>query len=265
MFPLTIAVSVPIAFVCGYVAVFSPNALLTGTLALVMYALRRWPPSAREAAISQAVAVLAGCVVPDGFGCLRLAVQTLFRREGQLADTQRTYYALSNGKPKDLLSPELPGQIVHTATEIGWSGTAGPTLDWLHALLAAAEGLRLPMASIAARRMTLVEGGVVADELTDLDARSVRQLPSSAGRCHARLFCRSVDGRWHPRSTIFGTKAMAARQWAPAQVDAILISCSQAAAQLDRPFPNWHSRQCETRVQHRLDAPQRGHPSKLEP
>lgn len=234
--PLTIAVSVPIAFVCGYVAVFGPNALLTGTLALVMYTLYAGGPVGEEAAISQAVAVLAGALFQTALAVSGWPFKRCSGVRGQLADTWRTYYALSNGKPKDLLSPELPGQIVHTATEIGWSGTTGPTLDWLHALLAAAEGLRLPMASIAARRMTLVEGGVVADELTDLDAFS--QAVAQFSRAVSRALVLPVRRRAvAPSLDHLQTKAMAARQWAPAQVDAILISCSQAAAQLDRPFP----------------------------
>lgn len=234
--PVVIASSIPVAFLCGYIAVLGPNALLTGTLSLVMYSLYAGGPVGDETALLQGFAVLAGGLFQTALAVAGWPFRRCAGVRGQLADTWRTFAALSAGKPKDLLSPELPGQIVHSATEVSWSGTSGPTFEWLQSLLTAAEELRLPMASIATRRMNLSEEGVASPELGDLDEFSVA----------VSRFCRSVaralvlPSRRHAVArayTQLTTQSAAARQWTPVQVDAVMSCCSQAADQMINPFP----------------------------
>ncbi|MEI2728599.1 MAG: hypothetical protein V9E85_05775 [Candidatus Nanopelagicales bacterium] len=122
-----------------------------------------------DAALAQGVAVLVGALLQTALSLSAWPFRRCSGVRGQLADTWRTLAVLSSGKPRDLLSPLLPGQLVHTATEIAWSGTQGKTRDWLQNILVAAQTLRLPLASIASRRLELEERDPGCQELADLD------------------------------------------------------------------------------------------------
>ena len=76
-----------------------------------------------DAALAQGVAVLVGALLQTALSLSAWPFRRCSGVRGQLADTWRTLAVLSSGKPRDLLSPLLPGQLVHTATEIAWSGT----------------------------------------------------------------------------------------------------------------------------------------------
>ena len=231
-----VAVSAVVAFLCGYLAVFGPNASLTGTLALVMYVLFAGAAVGEDAALAQGVAVLVGALLQTALSLSAWPFRRCSGVRGQLADTWRTLAVLSSGKPRDLLSPLLPGQLVHTATEIAWSGTQGKTRDWLQNILVAAQTLRLPLASIASRRLELEERDPGCQELADLD--DFAHAVSRFSRAMARGLVVLYRSRALPAALEdVRSASRIARAWAPAQVDAVTAACEAAAEQMTKPYP----------------------------
>lgn len=233
---ITIALSPLVAFACGYATALGPNAGLTGTLALVMYSLYAGAPVGENEVLAQAGAVLAGCLLEMVFCLGGWPLRRVSGMRNQLADTWRMFHRAANGSPEQLLSPELPAQLVHCAAEIRWSGARGETLRWIQTLLDSAELLRLPLASIASRRLTLRESGSNPAELDEFDhlSASVAVFARAVSRALVLPFRRSAV----PRALAdVEAAAVAARAWAPVQVDALVDACQRAASALSGDLP----------------------------
>lgn len=233
---LTIALSPIVAFVCGYATVFGPNASLTGTLVLVMYSLYAGAPVGENEVLAQAGAVLAGCLLEIAFALVGWPLRRVNGMRNQLADTWRMFYICGRGSPELLLSPEVPAQLVHCAAEIRWSGTGGTTLAWLQKLLDAAEQLRLPLASVASRRASLVESNANQAELRELQELSsaVALFSRSVSRALVLTYRRRAVARAMVQVQL---KADVARAWAPVQVAAIVEACQLACDAMSGPLP----------------------------
>lgn len=233
---LTIALSPFVAFACGYATTFGPNASLTGTLVLVVYSLYAGSPVGENDVLIQAAAVILGGAVQAVFALAGWPLRRVSGMRSQLADTWRMFYISGRGEPAGLLSPEIPSQIVHCAAETRWSGTKGATLAWLQQVLDAAEQLRLPLASIASRRATLVELGKRGDELRDLEELSAQVAYFSRSVSRALVLPMRHRAVAKAMSRVADSAAVA-RQWAPVQVDAIVEACQLAADQLAGQLP----------------------------
>ena len=233
---ITIALSPLVAFACAYATALGPNAGLTGTLALVMYSLYAGAPGGERLVRGQAAAVLAGCVWEMVFWLGGWPLRRVSGMRNQLADTWRMFHRAATGSPEQLLSPELPAQLVHCAAEIRWSGARGETLRWIQALLDSAELLRLPLASIANRRLNLRESGSNPAELGEFDRLSAAV--ANLARAVARALVLPVRRKAVPNALAeVEAAAAAARHWAPVQVDALVDACQRAASALSGDLP----------------------------
>lgn len=234
--PLTIALSAVLALLCGYAGVLGPNAGLTGQLALVMYTMYAGNPVFEDAVVAQALAALAGALLQTGLALISWPFKRCAGIRGRIADTWRTFAVRANGKPEGLLSASLPAEIAYAATQIRVSGTYGGTRRWLQDLLAAAERMRLPLASIATQRMLLMDTNPTSAELADLEGFSL----AVSRFCRAVARALVVTSRRTAIATEFAAvraAAAKARPWAPKQVDAIFNACRSASELMTAPYP----------------------------
>lgn len=234
--PLTIALSSVIALFCGFAGVLGANAGITGALALVMYTMYAGNPVLEGAVVAQGLAAFAGALLQTALSIAGWPLKRCAGIRGRLADTWRMFAVRANGESMELLSANLPVEIVYTATQIRASGTYGATRQWLTGLLTAAEQLRLPLASIAARRMLIQGVSSHGSELADLESftKSVA------------YFCRGIaralvvpTRKRHVAAELARVLASgeAARPWAPDQVDAITRACAAAGKLIEPAFP----------------------------
>ncbi len=234
--PVTIALSGVIALFCGFAGVLGPNAGMTGALALAMYMMYAGNPVIEDAVVAQGLAAFAGALLQTALSLAGWPLKRCAGIRGRLADSWRMFAVRANGKAAGLLSAELPVEIVYTATQIRASGTYGPTRRWLTDLLSAAEQLRLPLASIATRRMLIEEAGGHEAEVADLETFSGSVAHFSRGVARALVL---PPRKRNVTRELADVRAASepARQWAPIQVEAITRACQAAAALIEPAFP----------------------------
>ena len=234
---LIVAVSIPVAAGCGYLAAFGPNASLTGMLALVIFTILAGSPVDASAAVQQALAVLAGALLQTAFALSGWLTKRATGVRGEVADLWRLLAVAAAGSPQDMLSAKIPAQLVHAANGIGLSGVEGTTRSWFQQLVDAAQNTRVPLASIAAERAELVaEGRQSSDEYQQLTAFSVAA--SKMCRQVARALVLPMRRR-HLAACLATLKAAGqdASNWAPDQVADVIAAAERVAGQMHDPFP----------------------------
>lgn len=234
---LIVAVSIPVAAGCGYLAAFGPNASLTGMLALVIFTILAGSPVDASAAVQQALAVLAGSLLQTAFALSGWLTRRATGVRGEVADLWRLLAVAAAGSPQDMLSAKIPAQLVHAANGIGLSGITGTARSWFQELADAAQNIRVPLASIAAERAELVvEGRQSSDEYQQLTEFSVA----------ASKLCRQVSRalvlptrRRKVASRLATLKAAGqdASNWAPGQVSDVIAAAERVAEQMHDRFP----------------------------
>lgn len=235
------------AFVCGYAASLGTNAATTGTLALVVFTLYSGGEVSEQAVVMQGLAVLAGAGIETAFALAGWPTRRAAAIRGQIADVWREYAVRSGGDPDLMLAATLPGILVHCATEIRSCGATGATLRWLQRLIGDAEALRLPMASLASKRMHL---SAVPDN--DPEVRAINDFCRRVG-----TFSRAVSRtlvipakRTQVSVALFQVEEVAARasRYAPAEVEQIMRILRSVAREMAEPMPIGRRAQMHFRI-----------------
>lgn len=231
-----ILVSIPVALVCGYVAVFGPNATLTGMLALVIFNLFAGGPVSLGFSFQESFAVVVGGLLQTGFALADWPLKRLSGMRGEIADVWRAYAVMLAGEPHDIMNPRLPGQLLHVATTVEFSGAKGVSREWLRQMITSAESIRLPTAAMAANRKSLEESGKDPQQLAALIEFS------TAISRFSRAVSRAMVLPWRRRAVADRFQEMhavaeRARPYAPLQVDSVMNALEIAARGLAQPPP----------------------------
>ena len=231
-----VIVSIPVALVCGYVAVFGPNATVTGMLSLVIFDLFAGGPVSLGFSFQESFAVVVGGLLQTGFALADWPLRRMSGIRGQVADVWRAYAVMLAGKPRDVMNPRLPGQLVHVATTVEFSGALGGSREWLRLMVTSAERIRMPVASIEATRKMLEDNDgnpAEREALIDFCLATSR---------FSRTVARAMVLPWRRRAVAarfleVQRSAERAREYAPLQVDTVVNALETAARGLATPPP----------------------------
>lgn len=232
-----VLVSIPVAAACGFAAAFGPHASMTGTLALVIFTIWAGSALAAEAAWAQAIAVGIGGLFQAALALASWPLHRVAAARGVVADVWRTFAVASAGKPKDVLSPALPAQLLSAASQVRLSGARGATRQWLGSLVDSAQELRLPLAAISARRHHLIETG----QRSSVEYRELTTFTDAVSKA-----CQSMSralvlpirrGRVSPAIQAVREAGTDAAQYFPAQVSAITQAFADVERAMSGPLP----------------------------